>query len=751
MKKVTTPADEIQVSVWNFLTVEWITNILFGGAKNRISTLPQLPNQLRAENVVLPRTNQIFMYIVKKYWFQILMAIALQGASVACILLIPTYLEQIILYLNPDYPKFLLKNSDGVILALILFALQLARTVFIQTSNQFSFYLQIDLKTLLIGAVYEKSLRLSQASSTKYTQGQILNLVNVDIEKVSLAFLQFATLLMAPIQVAWSVVLLGDYLGYSVWAGAGALFAILILQVAVIGFLAKFQKEFLQFGDKRLKMIREVLYGMKIIKFRTLEKFFYDRITAIRLDQVSVLKKYYFIQVYFVGLIQVAPIVMPIGAFLTYGAANGTITAEKILPSLSLFNGLFQPILTVPQSITAIVVGAVSWKRIVSFLLAEEAQELEKKVLDTDIAVSLQSSTFVWDAVRKEEPKKAKKKWGKKPEPEIMKDLQQEEGDLFRLNEVNLEIKKGMKVAIVGAVGCGKSSLLSGLIGDMPKIAGEVQTNGKIAYCSQQPWILTDTIEGNIVFHQTFDQEKLNLVLKACGLDSDLELFPARAQTEIGEKGVNLSGGQKARVALARAMYRNPDILLLDDPISALDSQVGRLVFESGIMGYLKDKTVLLVTHQLFLLPDVDHIVVLEKGKVVEQGSFKELSEKKGYLTEMMRNYRLDDQNTTKAKEKKTAEVEEESQTNGGIIVEEDREMGSVKWKVFWHYFEKCGGWAYVITFLTAALLNSGTQVVNNLWLTWWTTEKFGLSLNTYMQVYGYLGLVQFVFACNAF
>jgi ABC-type multidrug transport system ATPase subunit len=188
----------------------------------------------------------------------------------------------------------------------------------------------------------------------------------------------------------------------------------------------------------------------------------------------------------------------------------------------------------------------------------------------------------------------------------------------------------------------------------------------------------------------------------------------------------------------------------LDDPISALDAQVGRLVFESGIMGYLKNKTVLLVTHQLFLLPDVDHIVVLDKGKVVEQGSFKELSEKKGYLTEMMRNYRLDDQNTTKAKAEKTVDVEEESEAKGGIIVEEDRESGNVKLSVFWHYFDKCGGWAYVITFVTAALLNSATQIVNNLWLSWWTTQKFGLSLNTYMEVYGYLGLGQFAFACKS-
>jgi ATP-binding cassette subfamily C (CFTR/MRP) protein 1 len=340
---------------------------------------------------------------------------------------------------------------------------------------------------------------------------------------------------------------------------------------------------------------------------------------------------------------------------------------------------------------------------------------------------------------------KQKKKAKKQKEKEPVKE--QVPKDLFRLSKLDFSVNRGSKVAIVGAVGSGKSSLLSGLIGEMPKLTGSLEVHGTVAYCAQQPWILTDTIEGNIVFNQEFDQEKLDSVLKACGLDADLLMFPAGLKTEIGEKGVNLSGGQKARVALARAMYRNSDILLLDDPISALDAQVGRLVFDLGIKEYLSPKTVVLVTHQLHLLPEMDHIIVLDKGVMVEQGSFKELMGEASLLSELMKAYSIDEDNSGKTTKKEITVQKDDANAKGGIIVAEDQEQGSVNLNIFWHYFDKCGGWLYVITFVTASLLNSATQIVNNLWLTWWSTDKYKLDLGTNMQIYGYLGLGQFAFA----
>jgi ABC-type multidrug transport system fused ATPase/permease subunit len=282
----------------------------------------------------------------------------------------------------------------------------------------------------------------------------------------------------------------------------------------------------------------------------------------------------------------------------------------------------------------------------------------------------------------------------------------------------------------------------------MAKKSGTFYLNGSLAYCAQQPWILTDTILGNIVFNEDIDQQKLQSVIKACALDTDLELFPNGLLTEIGEKGVNLSGGQKARIALARALYKLPDIYFLDDPISALDSHVGRHVFDHAIKEYLAEKTVVLVTHQLHLLPEMDQIFVLQNGTLAEHGTYKELMATGKILPELMVNYNIDENNSDQKKVVQNAEVEDSSNVErGNIIVAEEREKGSVDFSVFWDYFEKCGGWAYVITFSFAAILNSTTQVLNNVWLTWWTQNKNGYSQGTYQLVYGVLGIAQFLFA----
>lgn len=341
-----------------------------------------------------------------------------------------------------------------------------------------------------------------------------------------------------------------------------------------------------------------------------------------------------------------------------------------------------------------------------------------------------------------------KKSWFRKKDPVVEKPLEDaKEKNSFILDKIYLSIKAGSKVAICGPVGCGKSSLLSGIIGEMPQISGIMHRYGSIAYCSQQPWILTDTVEGNIIFNQKLDEKKLQGILSAVGLDTDLKQFPNGRMTGIGEKGINLSGGQKARVALARALYSESDIYLLDDPISALDAHVGHMVFETVIKKYLKDKTVLLVTHQLQLLPEMDFVVVMENGKIVEQGTFNDLMARKSVLFGLMKNYQVGQKTTIEKKdEAKDGPVKNDGKSSD-IIVAEDQERGAVNAKVFWSYITSCGGWFYIIPLVLAAVCNSGTQLTTNLWLTWWINDKYGLSTDKYLFWYGILGLIQFGFA----
>ncbi|TPX30915.1 homogentisate 1,2-dioxygenase [Synchytrium microbalum] len=195
----------------------------------------------------------------------------------------------------------------------------------------------------------------------------------------------------------------------------------------------------------------------------------------------------------------------------------------------------------------------------------------------------------------------------------------------FALRDLTFEIKRGSLVAIVGSVGSGKSSLLQAIVGEMRRVTGEYGVEGTVGYCAQQSWIQNCTLKDNILFGLPFDVDRYQQVIKDCSLERDLEILPGGDETEIGERGINISGGQKQRVNLARCTYFDSDITLLDDPLSAVDSHVGKALFDNCIMGALRNKTRILVTHALHFVPNADHIIVMDGGRIAEQGTFQEL------------------------------------------------------------------------------------------------------------------------------
>lgn len=237
----------------------------------------------------------------------------------------------------------------------------------------------------------------------------------------------------------------------------------------------------------------------------------------------------------------------------------------------------------------------VSVKRIDKFLNAEELDSTNVANEPSANALNITNGTFTWG------------------------------GETTTLKNINLKVRKGNLTAIVGSVGCGKTSLVCALLGEMEKLSGDVNVDGRIAYVSQQAWIQNATLQDNITFGRPFKKEFYNQVIEACALRADLAMLPGGDQTEIGEKGINLSGGQKQRVSLARAVYSQADIYLLDDPLSAVDSHVGKHIFDNliGENGLLAGKTRLLVTHAVIYLPKVDEIYVIVNGEITESGSYK--------------------------------------------------------------------------------------------------------------------------------
>lgn len=245
--------------------------------------------------------------------------------------------------------------------------------------------------------------------------------------------------------------------------------------------------------------------------------------------------------------------------------------------------------------IAYIVQAWVSVKRINKFMNAEEIDPDNVTYNKSDNALIIEDGTFTWG------------------------------GETTTLRNINLKVKKGNLTAIVGQVGSGKTSVISALLGEMEKVKGNVNVDGRVAYVPQQAWIQNATLQDNILFGRPLNQQLYDEIVTACALDPDLAMLPGGDKTEIGEKGINLSGGQKQRVALARAVYSGADIYLFDDPLSAVDSHVGKHIFDNvlGENGILKGKTRLLVTHAIVYLPKIDDIYVMVDGEITESGSYK--------------------------------------------------------------------------------------------------------------------------------
>ena len=277
------------------------------------------------------------------------------------------------------------------------------------------------------------------------------------------------------------------------------------------------------------------------------------------------------------------------------------------------------------------------------------------------------------------------------------------------LKSASLSVNDGDLVLITGHVGCGKSSLLYTILRELPTFKGRVLSNGKIAYVGQKPWVFSGTVQENILFGQTFNLARYNMTLESCDLDQDLQRFPDGDKTGIGEHGIMLSGGQRARVALARAVYANADIYLLDDPLSAVDSKVSKHIFDKCILGALHDKTRLLATHTLQLLPEADHIILMKEGLVIAKGSYKKLIQE-GNKLQSHEIGSLKDTNAINDRKCQEIYSHKTAKKSVGLESQEDRLTGTVSWKLYWKYLKAGLSFKSFVALSSFFVLTQGRQ-----------------------------------------
>ncbi|XP_047481887.1 multidrug resistance-associated protein 1-like isoform X2 [Penaeus chinensis] len=346
-----------------------------------------------------------------------------------------------------------------------------------------------------------------------------------------------------------------------------------------------------------------------VLKLYAWEGSFANKVQEVRNEEIRLLKKVAFLKAFNSFVFNSSPCMVALASFATYllASPDNVLDAKKAFVSISLFDIMRLPIVMLPTSISQLIQAMVALKRVQNFISAEEVEPTAVSCDRSEAAaVIIRGGQFNWEGG--------------------------EQQLTWRLEDINLEIGHEKLVAVVGSVGAGKSSLISALLGEMKKVEGKVVVNGRMAYVSQQAWLQNATLRENIVWGQPFDETRYQKVVKACALLPDLDMLPGGDMTEIGEKGINLSGGQKQRVSLARAVYSDTDIVLLDDPLSAVDAHVGRFIFDNviGPQGILRGKTRLLVTHSVTFLPCVDEVIVMRDGRVVERGSYPDLVAKQG-------------------------------------------------------------------------------------------------------------------------
>ena len=341
----------------------------------------------------------------------------------------------------------------------------------------------------------------------------------------------------------------------------------------------------------------------------------------------------------------------------------------------------------------------------------------------------------------------------KRPEkPEDDKASQAATDLAFKMG-MDLTVKEGSVVMVIGSVGSGKSSLIQAILGEMDKVSGEVvwAQNSRVSYCTQQAWLMNATLKENITFVNDLDEERYQRILELVSLRQDLQELPKGDRTEIGERGVNLSGGQKARVSIARAMYNEADIYIFDDVLSALDAHVGKHVFEKCI-GDLRarGKTVLMATNQLQVLPRSDLVVFVKhddatkEGRLGNIGTFDELMHEDDFA-ELMKEVGIseqdlewDDPGTPEASANGSAADEKgegadgksggKGGAGGDLVEEEEREEGAVAWAVYWAYVKAARAPLLFMFTIMFSLCGQSVQVLNDMWLTWWTKDALGWS-----------------------
>lgn len=621
------------------------------------------------------------------------------------------------------------RDLDGFVFAISLGLTSVFKS-FLDT--QYTFHLtklKLKLRSSIMTLIYHKCLRVSLAERSKFSDGEIQTFMSIDADRTVNLCNSFHDMWSLPLQIGVALYLLYTQVKFAFVSGLTITILLIPVNKWISEMIASATGKMMKQKDERIRRTGELLTYIRTLKMYGWELRFTEWLMETRSSEVTHLSRRKYLDAWCVFFWATTPSLFSLFTFGLFTLMGNQLDAAMVFTCLALFNTLISPLNSFPWVINGLIDAIISTRRLSRFLsCSEHKNELERTSesysssfstdqsdpTSEDIAVVICDASCAWSSNDQEEPK-------------------------LVLNHVTLGLPKGSLVAVIGEVGSGKSSMLNLILGEMQLIHGSTRSSGSIAYVPQVPWILSGTIRDNILFGNDYDPKRYSDVLQACALDVDMSLMIGGDMAHIGEKGVNLSGGQKARLALSRAIYHGCDIFMLDDVLSAVDAQVAQWILYNAILGPLMDQqTRVLCTHNIQAISSADMIVLMDKGSVKWVGGPAELSVSPYSVfssldifktfSQVQRQecstYTCNEAIQSLPIQNITLPVSEEVQE---VIEVEKRKKGRVEHTVYKNYAAFCGGFITVVICLSAILMQASRNG-NDLWLSYWVDTTKGSS-----------------------
>ncbi|CAL4079407.1 unnamed protein product, partial [Meganyctiphanes norvegica] len=630
------------------------------------------------------------------------------------------------------------------------------------------------------GVIYKKLLKLRTGGDK--LSAKVLNFCNNDMERIFEAAIAAAMFPAIPLTFIMSLVYCLRIIGPLSLLGQAVFLLFYPVLFCILKAQVKIRISTIKITDQRVTLMKELLNNIRFIKMYSWEEAFNKKVSEVRNQEVKKHKIAAFLQAISSTVTPSISILATIVTILGYTLFGNNLKPSEAFTIFSVFNAMQYVFLILPYTIRTIAEAKVSLMRIQELLDLPEHSKICIDKRDSIVALEMINASFAWETpniesdeklagnfdqklTKTNEPSIKNSIHGDKTEDMILSEKEKKEEKLSEneklleeenrnennlivmLKNFNVKIERGKLIGICGSIGSGKSSLVSAICGDMKLQHGSMQINGSLALVTQQAWIYNSTLRDNIIVGKEIDHARYQQVLNVCALESDLKLLLCGDMTEMGDHGSNLSGGQKQRVNLARAVYSDRDIYLLDDPLSAVDTKVAQYIFTNCIQKMLKDKTIIFISNFINFLEKCDEIIVLNDGTLVEHGTHGELLMKKGnYFTMASFDSTRDCQAQAETENAKSTEdidlttgidnsedkindkiINKKKQASKGkLIKEEKKSQGKLDNKIYTKLFQASGGCCVGILILIALVIFTLAKLFNVIWLRKWLDDGDG-------------------------